>query len=118
MQRIWNYGRGSVVGRGRGVGVGLGVGVRVGAGVGVGVGVRLGEGLGGGGGIGVHGGPWHQLISMVSTRQPSPGTSNVAGHPPAESTLYHNKRQGHCRRNESTRIAASRRLFGGRPVPV
>jgi hypothetical protein len=57
-----NYGRGAGVGRGSGVGRGLGVALGVGVGV----------GLGGIVGVGEHGGPWHQLISVVSTRQPSP----------------------------------------------
>ena len=79
-------GRGAGVGRdlgvtwGLAVGVGLGEGVAVGVAVAVGVGVNVGVTVAvavgltvgvGGGGVGVHGGPWHQLISMVSTRQPS-----------------------------------------------
>jgi len=42
-----------------------GIGRGAGDGRSRGLGVRLG-------GVGEHGGPWHQLISMESTRQPSP----------------------------------------------
>ena len=65
--------RPSVLPLGCGAGAGFGEGDGDGAGVGVGVGV--GVGLGGIVGVGEHGGtpwPWHQLISMESTRQPSP----------------------------------------------
>ena len=69
------------MGRGRGVTLGVDVAVGVGegviAGVGVTVGVTVGvpEGVGvgviGGVGVGEHGGPWHQVMLKVSTRQPS-----------------------------------------------
>jgi len=56
------------------VGVTVAVGVPVGVTVGVRVGVTVGVGVGViGVGVGVHGGPWpwHQVMSTVSTRQPS-----------------------------------------------
>ena len=80
------HGRGAGLGRALGVTLGLAVGVGLGeavevavavaVGVGVTVGVTVAVTVGltvgvGGGGVGVHGGPWHQLISVVSTRQPS-----------------------------------------------
>lgn len=49
------------------VGVALGVTVGVAEGLAVGVGVNVAVAVA----VGVHGGPWHQLISIVSTRQPS-----------------------------------------------
>jgi hypothetical protein len=62
------------VGRGRGVTLGVELAVGVGVTVTVGVAVGVGVGVIGGVGVGVGHGvpcPWHQVMSTVSTRQPS-----------------------------------------------
>lgn len=96
---FYDVGRGTGVGRGLGVMFGLAVGVGLAVAVGVLVGVVLGVivgvtvavavgvalgvtlavavgdgdtvGVAVGVAVGVHGGPWHQLTSTVSTRHPS-----------------------------------------------